>query len=429
MIRKILFIIFGFLTLTISAQRTNSSPYSFFGIGEEFKPKTVEQQSMGSIGASYFAPHYLNFTNPAANAKLRYTTYTFGLLNNALTVKDGASSQSSTATSLSYFALGFPIGKKAGASLGMQPVSSVGYSLRKDIKNASGDVTQFTVFTGNGGVNRVYASFGLMLTKELSIGVEGDFIFGKITNNIVNRRANVALSTKYEQQVIVRGGSFKIGAQYQKQLKNKLNLNLGMAMKLGTDLNSRGSEKIYSFSYGATGIEIPRDVLSDVKISSKFSLPLKTTLGAGVGKTNKWYAGLEYEKQKAINATGYLDQTGAAFAYTNSSRVSFGGFYLPKINSISSYWQRVTYRAGARFETIGLSVNGDSNTTNFIPIDDFGISFGLGLPLGRQLSNLNVGFEYGKRGTTNHNLIQENYFNIRLSLSLNDIWFKKRKID
>jgi hypothetical protein len=51
------------------------------------------------------------------------------------------------------------------------------------------------------------------------------------------------------------------------------------------------------------------------------------------------------------------------------------------------------------------------------------------LPLGNRLSNVNVGFEYGKKGTTSNGLLEENYFNFRLSLSLNDIWFRKRKID
>ena len=40
-----------------------------------------------------------------------------------------------------------------------------------------------------------------------------------------------------------------------------------------------------------------------------------------------------------------------------------------------------------------------------------------------------MGFEFGKRGTTDNNLIEENYFNFRLSLSLTDLWFIKRKID
>ncbi len=139
--------------------------------------------------------------------------------------------------------------------------------------------------------------------------------------------------------------------------------------------------------------------------------------------------GVEYENQEAIETTGFLNTSNAPYKYSESNRISLGGYYLPKINSISSYWHRVTYRAGVRLEKTGLLVDGSGLNTNFTQVNDFGMSFGLGLPL-RQLSTVNMGFEFGKRGTTNNNLIQENYFNFRLSLSLTDTqWFQKRKID
>ena len=53
----------------------------------------------------------------------------------------------------------------------------------------------------------------------------------------------------------------------------------------------------------------------------------------------------------------------------------------------------------------------------------------MGLPVGRIFSNANVGVEIGKRGTTNANLVQENFINFQVSLSLNDRWFEKRKFN
>ena len=158
-------------------------------------------------------------------------------------------------------------------------------------------------------------------------------------------------------------------------------------------------------------------------------MPIKTNFGVGIGKFDKWYVGLEYENQEAIETSGFLNKSNAAYRYGNSNRFSVGGYYLPKINSISSYWERVTYRAGLRLEKTGLLGDGSGLSSNFTPVDDFGISFGVGLPL-KQLSSLNMSFEFGKKGTTDNNLIQENYFNFRLSLSLTDTnWFQKRKID
>ena len=108
--------------------------------------------------------------------------------------------------------------------------------------------------------------------------------------------------------------------------------------------------------------------------------------------------------------------------FEDASTISLGGFYIPRYDSFNNYLKRVVYRAGLRFENTGLIVNDQA-------IKEFGISFGMGLPVGRIFSNANVGVEIGKRGTTNANLVQENFINFQVSLSLNDRWFEKRKFN
>ncbi|MDB0601901.1 hypothetical protein PL373_12220 [Tenacibaculum maritimum] len=78
MIKRSLIVFLMLTGATMFAQRNNSSPYSYFGIGADFKPKTVEQASMGGIGAALKDTHHLNFVNPASNADLRYATYGLG---------------------------------------------------------------------------------------------------------------------------------------------------------------------------------------------------------------------------------------------------------------------------------------------------------------------------------------------------------------
>jgi hypothetical protein len=67
-----------------------------------------------------------------------------------------------------------------------------------------------------------------------------------------------------------------------------------------------------------------------------------------------------------------------------------------------------------------------------------GASFGMGLPVwsfkdpGRfrrtQYSNLNLSFEYIKRGN-NDNRLKENTFRISAGFNFSDWWFSKRKYD
>jgi hypothetical protein len=432
MIRKILIVFLLVISNGLLAQRTSSSPYSFFGIGEQYSPRTVENNSMGGIGVAFNHYKYLNFTNPAANAFLRETTYSLGILNNDLTLKTADSKQSSTSSSLNYIALGFPIGDKAGVSFGLQPLSSVGYSLTNNEFDANDDLSAITFYSGQGGLSKIYGSFGMKVSKEFSIGIELDYSFGNIENSILNQRDNVSLATKNKEESVITGSSVTFGTQYQKFLKNNLYLNAGATVKLGSDLKTTGNEYLYSLTITGSGTDVPRDTISSSIISGKYKLPLKSIVGVGVGKYDKWHVGVEYQIQDALLSEGFANNTNSSFRYEKSNRFSLGGFYLPKINSISSYWERVTYRAGVRFEKVGLAIDGTGTGTNFTSIDDFGMSFGLGLPL-RQLSSVNLGFEYGKRGTTSNNLIEENYFNIRLSLSLTasgtQSWFRKRKID
>ncbi|MEJ6675223.1 MAG: hypothetical protein QNK88_06940 [Polaribacter sp.] len=432
MIRKILIVSLLIGTTAVLGQRTSSSPYSFFGIGDQYTPKTVENATMGGIGVAFNHYKYLNFTNPAANAFLRQTTYAVGVLNNDLTLKTADTEQSSISTSLNYIALGFPIGEKAGFSFGVQPQSSVGYSLSNNAYDAANALSSITVYSGEGGVNRLFGSFGMKVSKALALGIEVDYSFGAIENSIINQRAAVALATRYKEETVIRGSAITFGAQYNTLLKNKRYVNAGATLKLGSDLKTTGNEYLYSLTISGSGTDIPRDTIASSAIAGAYTLPMKTVLGIGMGVYDKWHVGAEFQNQDALQAEGFINNSAAAYRYEQSNRFSLGGFYLPKINSISSYFKRVTYRAGLRYEKLGLAVNGMSTGSNFTSIEDFGMSFGLGLPL-KQASSVNLGFEFGKRGTTANNLIEENYFNVRISLSLTasgaQSWFRKRKID
>jgi hypothetical protein len=110
-------------------------------------------------------------------------------------------------------------------------------------------------------------------------------------------------------------------------------------------------------------------------------------------------------------------------AYQAASSYAFGAFFVPDYTSFTSFLKRVTYRAGLRYDKSGIVVRGSE-------INNFGITFGLGMPMGQSgFSNLNLGFEFGRRGTTVANLVEENYLKVSVGLSLNDRWFLKRRID
>jgi hypothetical protein len=62
-------------------------------------------------------------------------------------------------------------------------------------------------------------------------------------------------------------------------------------------------------------------------------------------------------------------------------------------------------------------------------LKDYGISFGVGLPLRNRKSSFNLAIEAGRRGTLENSMIRENYMFLSFSVTLHDFWFMKRKFD
>ena len=144
-------------------------------------------------------------------------------------------------------------------------------------------------------------------------------------------------------------------------------------------------------------------------------------MGLGLVEERKWSLSAEVSAQKTSNlasSTVVLDNV----TYEDAVRFKMGGFYIPDYNSFSNLLKRIVYRGGFRFEETGINVNGNA-------ITEFGMSFGLGINLGRTFSNVNIGVEYGGRGTKNNGLVEESFVNIFVGLSLNDKWFEKRLYD
>ena len=423
MIKKIILFTFLINTIYSFSQKTSSSPYSFFGIGDQAKIKSVEEIGMGQIGGALNSEYHLSFTNPASYAGLKWTTYVFSGGSKATTIDDGENKQTSSAASLNYIALGIPIRTNQGLAFGLQLNTAVGYSLldqRFEDLEGENTLVETTKLSGDGGTNRVFLGYGYHFPFNLNLGVETAYIFGGIRNDILNRRLGVQLATKSESVSYVKGFSYKLGAQYTHNLKNNLKLKLGVSGTMGNTLKENGD--VYLSTVENTeggGLIIDRDTISGY--SARIESPIQSVLSAGIGKDNKWFVGAEYTFRDGIDFKGGIYDEITNYYYDKSNIFAFGGYYIPKFNSIASYWDRVTYRAGFNYKNLGLVINETE-------IDEYGISFGVSLPLGLRLSNANIGFEFGKRGTNKNDLIKENYYNFRLSISLNDKWFKKRKI-
>jgi hypothetical protein len=163
------------------------------------------------------------------------------------------------------------------------------------------------------------------------------------------------------------------------------------------------------------------DTTDDFVIKTDLQMPGKFTFGAGLGESKKWLLGAQITmKDAGTLANNYNEMDNVS--YVKSRRYSIGGYYIPKYNSFSGFAKRIVYRGGFKYEKTGLVVNSED-------INDVGVTLGAGMPISGSFSNINIGFEFGKKGTTSSNLVQENYATISVGMSLNDRWFEKRKFN
>jgi len=419
MIKKITVSICLLFSFTLVAQEGTSSPYSFYGIGDVKFKGTVENRSMGGLSVLPDSIH-MNIQNPAHYASLKLTNFAIGATYANSKSKTEVQEGKARRTSLDYLAIAVPVGK-LGIGFGLIPYSSVGYKIEKRV-TATNPI--YSNYTGVGGINKVFVGLAYKLTKDFNIGADIQYNFGTIeTTNarVISGFDFVQFGTREINLSDVQGLNFNLGVSYQKKLNTKYSFFSSLIYTPEATLTFENSRSIQLVQFRPSGsidvIETNNVAVSDTKIK----LPSKLVFGAGFGEVKKWLVGGEITLiENSVLSNRFTDIQDSTFE--NTVRYGVGGFYIPNYNSYSSYLKRIVYRGGLRYENTGLVLQNKA-------INDVAGTLGVGVPLSGTFSNINIGVEIGKRGTKYLNLVEENYFNISVGLSLSDRWFVKRKFD
>tara|TARA_B110000503_G_scaffold58557_1_gene93638 strand:- start:3180 stop:4436 length:1257 start_codon:yes stop_codon:yes gene_type:complete len=403
----------------IFAQSNTSSPYSIGGLGEiAFKGNAINRH-MGGLDIVSDSLH-ANINNPASLGDLKLVTYSLGLNYKSTKLSSNASNESVTSASINYLVVAIPT-KKFTFGFGILPATSVGYRLQSVIDGE--DINNVVNRNeGYGGLNQTFISIGFKVFEFLNFGVSANYNFGKITNESSRQEQNIDFGTFFTKTSSLVGFNYRFATQLKIPLTSKVRLD-AMAYYVPKNSLTATNESVY-FTRSVTTQDLGDfenvDLAARNLKETSISLGDQYSFGLGITKEKKWFVGGQYSQRNSadyVNNFISLDN----ITYANGSRLSFGGFYLPDYSSITSYWKRIVYRAGMRFEDTGVLFNNQ-------PLKETGISFGVSLPMAGY-SNANIGIEFGKRGSQDNGLIQESYWNLIVGLSLNDIWFIKRKFN
>ncbi len=414
MIKNISVSFFLLFSIITAAQQGTSSPYSFYGIGEVRFRGTVENRLMGGVSIFPDSLH-VNIINPATYSTLKMSTYTVGATTSYKKLNSFQKNEKAQRSTLDYMAVGIPL-KNAGFGFGLIPYSSVGYRIRNE--DLDGIVKRYE---GTGGVNKVFLGYGHKINSNLSVGFDFNYNFGRIETKNIQKVPDVQYGTQELNTSDLSGFNVNVSAIYQRKINQKLNVFGSLIYTPESKLQSRNSRIISSVLY--SDFYDPQDVdkIDEIRNTYTIKLPSKITFGLGIGQNKKWMLGSEVTFQQNSRFGNRTDDISNVI-YRDAVKYSLGGYFIPDASAFSNYLKKITYRGGFRYEKTGMTINNED-------LKDYAFSAGLGLPLGGAFSNLNIGVEYGRRGTAKALLVEENYTNLLLSLSLNDRWFIKRKYD
>jgi hypothetical protein len=425
--KSLLALAFSSLAFISNSQNLNTySPYSRFGVGIISNRGFAQSSGMGGVSQTTRNPYSINYLNPASYSAQDSMSFIFdfGVQGATTTYKgfdqylDKYTAKSSTG-GIHHIAIAFPLSKNWGIAAGFAPYSSVGYKM---IRFETDPILLSTIgrikyeHAGNGGISQAFIGTGFNPIKNLSVGVNLLYYFGSLdynSNIIFPSNDGDYTSLNYMSSIVVNDITFSAGLQYTLELdKEKHNsLIFGATVENRKNLNIKYKWAAEMYSDNSYDTLVP---FQDVKNS--FLLPTSINIGIAYSIKDKFIGSLEYfvqdwSKTEAFNTTDPL---------TKMETYRLGVEFTPNLKDLKSYLKKVHYRIGGYYTKSNLLVNSTQ-------INDYGMTFGLGLPL-RNKTRLNLSYELGTRGTNDNYLIKENFGIFSLSLTFHDYpWFFKRK--
>jgi len=418
-IKNYLLVILIFSCFSIFSQTNTGSPYSLNELGEINFTGNVSYQSMGGIDSSIDSIEF-NVNNPSSLAKIKTTNYLIGTFYKSSSISNSLLKENIKTSNINYIAIGIPV-KNFGFGFGVLPYSSVGFNLQTTEEYNDDNSISSRLFGAEGNINKAFLSVGIPFLKYFSLGASANYNFGKFNYEKFNLMNGVNYGVFSNSSSEITGFTYNFSSNVLIPLKNDLSLSLLFSLYPEGELDSYNIESLYTSNASSISLESLGDFV-DIDLDSrglentKLSVPKKSIYSIGLEKKNSWFIGAQYENKLSSGFENvFLDLRNVSYRDANS--LSFGGYFIPDSSSLVSYWKRIKYRFGIKNDKKSIIVNN-------LPINQFSLNLGLGLPIAG-LSKANLGLEIGKIG--NDDLIKENYFSLRLGLSLNDVWFIKRK--
>jgi hypothetical protein len=421
-----LLIPFVFLTMSFKsvAQVAINSPYTRFGLGEISQQGFGLSKAMGGTTIAHRFNNHINYLNPASYSAQDTLSFIldFGVNGEVRLLSSQYEKIKLKDFNMEHIAIGFPVTRWWGASIGILPYSRIGYNMMLEGAFSSAEDIYRVYYEGNGNLNKFYIGSSVRLGKHLAIGTNLSYIFGTYERNKrVSLPRSGSAETMYINKTTVGDIMFNFGVQGFTRLKNGSEMTMGIILDNNTKLNGEFSSLLIN-NY-ALNIDT---MVNEGNQKGNITIPLRFGAGFLYSYKNKLQVALDYTTQNWSKALFF----GEADSLTASSSLRFGLQYTPiAVTEVkrAAYWQRISVRAGAYYNKTYLDINGKQ-------LEDYGMTFGIGIPWKNERNLLtnttfNISYQLGWQGSLENGLVKETYQVFSIGFTLYDFWFIKPKYD
>jgi len=408
-------VIFGFIS-QLEAQISTSSPYSRFGLGELQQNIFPEFNAFGGASTALSNPKSVNPSNPASYSSFAPNSFLLatGGWHQTTKMQNATAEQIVNNNAFSHLVLGFPLSRKLGASIGMIPFSSTGYEINARNIESNADMNYY----GDGGLSKIYFGGAYEPFNGFSVGINASYLFGGL-----NRRKQLVFddetffNSRSNSKINLKGYYYELGLLYKKAVNVNNEFSIGFTANNNSSIRAKKTELVESFKFSGV-FEVPKDTFVNSSQWGDVILPQYISTGISYNKNKKWLFVADYSMQNWADYTMFDESDNLA----NSMTICGGMQYTPEYNSITKYYKRMDYRMGASYSNTPLQFQDNQ-------LKEMSVSFGFGIPVKKSSTKYDFSCTLGQRGTTDDNLIKEQFVRLGLSVSYDGIWFVKRKYD
>lgn len=417
--------VLGGMPWSLRAQTGLLSPYSAFGAGTLQPYLNVRNMAMGGIAVGLSAPGDMNPFNPATyrtgvdTLSVRFDIgFNLGMNRLRQDLQGQTLSNQSTSGGLSNLEFYFPVCKWYKMAVYLLPVTDMNYRSSHFSDSIPFIGQTQLIHNGSGGISK--AGWGHAFGwGPVSVGVNFSYLFGNLTQNATlayldDTLAAYAGQAQFYTETRLNGFSADLGVTYAARVYRDHYLTVGAAYSFASTLYGKRT----TMAQGVFSSNADTAFLPSAARRGKVVLPSSLRAGISYERRGQYVVGVD------VAYTWWKDfkDYGKAYDYFENTLSVNAGAELKNDPQAASKARRVAYRIGGFYQQQCVSYEGHR-------LQSFGISVGVGIPVRKSRSLINVGVQYGKTGSLNLGQIREDYLWIGVSFSSVETWFVKPKYD